>query len=142
MREELCRTRLEYRRGKKLTAVKVYTIADESTYLLIWNAPLLNGVDVKNDLEQLCGNFGSLDRFESVNTDYNQPFTQTFLAKFRSIVDAIRAKKRLDDYELLGSILHVCYAPEYESMEETLAKLQSRQRYVNIKIAQYKNLLK
>lgn len=36
------------------------------------------------------------------------------------------AKRRLDDLEFYGGILHVCYAPEYETVDETRWKLQER----------------
>lgn len=41
------------------------------------------------------------------------------------------AKRHTDEKSFFGGQLHVCYAPEYESVEETRQKLQDRRRYVN-----------
>lgn len=141
LRQKFCKTRAEYRKGRKLTAVKAYSIADESNYLLIQNVPCLNGVNVEYELKLLCFKYGSLERFESVSVDNEEQFTQTFLVKFDLFTDAIKAKKRLDNYELLGSVLHVCYAPEFETIDDISRKIQSRHRYVQIKLAQFKNIL-
>lgn len=36
----------------------------------------------------------------------------------------------MDKKSFYGGILHVCYAPEYETVEDTRQKLQDRRRYV------------
>ena len=36
------------------------------------------------------------------------------------------AKRKLDDTSFMGGILHVCYAPEFESIQDTRAKLDER----------------
>lgn len=36
------------------------------------------------------------------------------------------AKKQIDTKNFFGSILHVCYAPELETIEQTRTKLQMR----------------
>ena len=36
----------------------------------------------------------------------------------------------MDEKSFFGGILHVCYAPEYETVEDTRHKLQDRRRYV------------
>ncbi len=41
------------------------------------------------------------------------------------------AKRHTDEKSFFGGQLHVCYAPEYETVEETRQKLQDRRRYVN-----------
>lgn len=41
------------------------------------------------------------------------------------------AKRNTDEKSFFGGQLHVCYAPEYETVEETRQKLQDRRRYVN-----------
>ena len=150
VRQPLCTTRPPYRKGKKETAVKAYTIADESVYLLVQNVPSLNGVDVKSDLKLLCSKFGNVVQIESVQfsnstmlcNSVQQPpsFTQMFLVKYSRFVDAIKAKKAIDDFVLLGLPLHICYAPEFENADDTLDKIKTRERYVRLKIAQLKNL--
>lgn len=37
----------------------------------------------------------------------------------------------MDEKSFFGGLLHVCYAPEYETVEDTRLKLQDRRRYVN-----------
>lgn len=55
------------------------------------------------------------------------------------------AKRNLDERSFFGGLLHVCYAPEYETVEDTREKLLDRRRYVarllhnKGKIANYSN---
>ena len=39
-------------------------------------------------------------------------------------------KKKLDNQSFFGGLLHVCYAPEYESKNDTKEKLLERRRAV------------
>lgn len=41
-------------------------------------------------------------------------------------MSARRAKRKCDDYNFMGGILHVTYAPEFESLEELREKLELR----------------
>ena len=45
-----------------------------------------------------------------------------------------KAKRKLDNRSFFGGILHVSYAPEYESVEETREKLMNRKRVIERKI--------
>lgn len=36
----------------------------------------------------------------------------------------------MDEKSFYGGVLHVCYVPEYETVEDTRLKLQDRRRYV------------
>ena len=51
------------------------------------------------------------------------------------------AKKKLDDWSFYGGVLHVCYATELESVEETREKLQQRRRVIESKTRQYSKLV-
>ncbi|GLV48657.1 uncharacterized protein CBL_06050 [Carabus blaptoides fortunei] len=51
VQQELCTTRPLYRQGRKLTAVKVYTINNESQHLLIFQVPKIN---LSNELRNAC----------------------------------------------------------------------------------------
>ncbi len=44
------------------------------------------------------------------------------------------AKRKLDDYNFFGGALHVCYAPEFESVNETRLKLQDRRKAIATRI--------
>lgn len=36
----------------------------------------------------------------------------------------------MDEKSFYGGVLHVCYVPEYESVEDTRLKLQDRRSYI------------
>ena len=40
------------------------------------------------------------------------------------------AKKKLDNRSFFGGILHVCYAPEFETVDDTGEKLQERRKVI------------
>ena len=56
-----------------------------------------------------------------------------WLHSFLSLLSRV-AKKFVDDYNFYGGVLHVCYAPEYESVDETSQKLQERKKSVTRRI--------
>lgn len=130
----VCLTRPPYRDGKKLRAVKVYTIAQESKYLLVQNIP-----SIRNVTEQLLPYFNQygkieqhwrLDGYERKDTTDGNEFFDTILIKFLQIHRARMAKCRLDDMNFMGSNLHICYAPECESLDDLREKFQERRTIV------------
>lgn len=129
-RDKICQTRSAYRRGRRETAVKVFTISDESKYLLIQKVPDIKS-DLKQELHQMCQRFGPIERLQLTHYPNCESFTKTYLIKYKHFVNAIKAKKSLDDQTFFGSVLHVCYAPELESIDETREKLDQRERYVS-----------
>lgn len=50
--------------------------------------------------------------------------------KFAAIDAARIAKKKLDSRSFFGKDLHVCYAPEFESVQDTRQKLQQRRQVI------------
>ena len=50
--------------------------------------------------------------------------------KFAAIDSARIAKKKLDNRSFYGKDLHVCYAPEFESVQDTREKLEQRRRVI------------
>ena len=44
---------------------------------------------------------------------------------------------KLDGYNFFGSSLHVCYAPEYESVDDLRDKMNERKYIVNVKCNKY-----
>ncbi|XP_032528482.2 RNA-binding protein 48 [Danaus plexippus] len=124
--QSLCTTRLPYRQGRKLTAVKVYSITKESNHLLIFGVPSLN---LRQETKSLFIKFGKLLKFNI--TEHNaEPFTETYHAQYEKIQSARVAKRMLDTKNFYGGVLHVCYAPELENVDETKQKLIQRQRDV------------
>ncbi|XP_046976184.1 RNA-binding protein 48 [Vanessa cardui] len=134
--QTLCQTRLPYRQGRKLTAVKVYSITNESNHLLIFGVPSLN---LRQETKALFIKFGKLLQFNITTQHAAEPFTETYHAQYEKTQPARIAKKMLDTKNFYGGILHVCYAPEFETVEETLQKLIQRQRDVVFRL---KNLEK
>ena len=63
--------------------------------------------------------------------DYpSEPFTEVYRMKFAAIDSARIAKKKLDNRSFYGKDLHVCYAPEFESVQDTREKLEQRRRVI------------
>ena len=57
--------------------------------------------------------------------------------KFVDISAARVAKRKLDDRSFFGKSLHVSYAPEFESVEETREKLRERRDTIAKKLRGY-----
>nr|GMC57239.1 RNA-binding protein 48 isoform X1 [Ipomoea batatas] len=81
-------------------AVCVYTVCDESKFLIVRNVPALGCGD---DLAKLFTTYGEVEEF---------------------------AKRKLDEFVFLGNRLQVSYAPQYESLSDTKEKLEGRRREV------------
>ncbi|XP_047962832.1 RNA-binding protein 48-like isoform X2 [Salvia hispanica] len=81
-------------------AVRVYTVCDESRYLIVRNVPSLGCGD---ELLKLFSTYGPVAEF---------------------------AKRKLDESVFLGNQIQVTYAPEYESLSDTKEKLEGRRKEV------------
>ncbi|XP_069111839.1 RNA-binding protein 48-like [Argopecten irradians] len=132
VRGETCSTRPVYREGRNPKAVKVYTVNLESRYLLIQGVP---AVGATQELIKLCALYGAISEYRFLD-EYPtaDKFTDVYLIKYERIQSARIARRKLDDWSFYGGILHVCYAPEYESVEETRLKLQDRRKAVAARI--------
>ncbi|CAF0775332.1 unnamed protein product [Brachionus calyciflorus] len=137
IKPEVCHTRPKYRQGKIPKAVKVYTCAQESKYLLVINIP---SIGVHNELTKLFSVYGSIDKHKILDEYPCDKFCETILIKFNKIEHARTAKIKLDNYNFYGGSLHVCYAPEYESIEDTREKLNERKYIVSIKCKKYDSI--
>ncbi|GFX70041.1 RNA-binding protein 48 [Trichonephila clavipes] len=127
IKQNVCGTRARYRDGRKERAVKVYTVNQESVYLMINNVPAVGAAE---NLRALCDQYGIVEDFRPLDDYPCEEFTEVYLVKF-SLFNAARiAKKSLDDKLFFGCALHVCYAPEFETVLETKVKLQERRKYV------------
>lgn len=112
---------------------QVYTINDESIYLLIFGVPK---IDLRSELKKLCQRYGEVSSI-AATLDYPCPqFTECFKVKYGKLPAARVAKKMLDDKNYYGSVLHVCYAPEFETVEETRNKLTFRRFHTARKLRQ------
>ena len=126
--QEFCLNRPKYRQGRKLTSVKVFTINDESKYLLVVNIP---SIDIEKELMVLCQKFGNLEDFRLLKEYPCEKFTVTYLVKYKFLRNARYAKKQLDGKSFFGEILHVCYCPEYETIDDVREKITEREKSVN-----------
>lgn len=140
-RQEYCTTRPKYRQGKKLTAVKVYTIANESIHLLVFGVPKVN---LQTEIRRTFLRHGPLDFVRCVTKEIGQKmelevFTDVFHIKFKKLEHARRAKRFLDAQQFYGGVLHISYAPEYETCDEIRAKLAKRMMEVNYRLRKYQN---
>ncbi|OWF35364.1 uncharacterized protein LOC110443038 [Mizuhopecten yessoensis] len=132
VRGEYCTTRSTYREGRYPKAVKVYTINLESSYLLVQG---VSAVGATQELVKLFALYGAVAEYRTLD-EYPtaDQFTDVFLIKFEKIQAARIARRKLDDWSFFSGILHVSYAPEYESVEETRQKLQDRRKSIAARI--------
>ncbi|KAJ3660358.1 hypothetical protein Zmor_004809 [Zophobas morio] len=121
--QNLCETRPAYRQGRKLTAVKSYTVTAESQHLFIYGVPK---IQLFSELKTLCSKYGKIVKIHLVADHKTEIFTECYHVVYESVEVAKRAKRQLDTRSFYGGLLHVCYTPEFETVEETRNKLLSR----------------
>ncbi|XP_023124824.3 RNA-binding protein 48 [Amphiprion ocellaris] len=131
---KVCISRPKYREGRKDKAVKVYTINLESRYLMVQGVP---AIGVMTELIQLCALYGVVEEYRPLDEYPAEEFTEVYLVKFQKLTSARAAKRHMDEKSFYGGALHVCYVPEYETVEDTRLKLQDRRGYVR-RAAQYR----
>ncbi|NWZ16150.1 RBM48 protein, partial [Agelaius phoeniceus] len=122
-----CESRAKYREGWRPRAVKVYTINLESRYILIQGVPALG---VMKELVEQFALYGAIEEYHALDEYPAEQFTEVYLIKFKKLQCARVAKKKMDERSFFGSLLHVCYAPEFETVQETREKLQDRRKYI------------
>ncbi|KAL8142409.1 hypothetical protein V2J09_015441 [Rumex salicifolius] len=108
-------------------AVRVYTVCDESKYLIIRNVPSLGCQD---ELQQLFAYYGEVEECKPMDAEDCEEFTDVYWIKFHQITNARFAKKKLDEHVFLGNRLQVSYAPNYESLADTKEKLEGRRKEI------------
>ncbi|XP_047469847.1 RNA-binding protein 48-like [Penaeus chinensis] len=124
---EFCLTRAKYRQGRKLTAVKVYTVNDESKFLIVTGIP---AIKICNEVESLCLKYGHVEFIQPLPGYPCEAYTEAFLVKYARVKSACFAKVQLDGKSFYGGVLHVFYAPELESVGDTREKLQERRKSI------------
>ncbi|XP_072365383.1 RNA-binding protein 48 isoform X1 [Scyliorhinus torazame] len=123
----VCFTRPKYREGRRLRAVKVYTINLESRHLLVQGVP---AVGVMKELIELFALYGTIEEYFVLHEYPAEEFTEVYHIKYQRLQSARIAKRKQDERSFFGSLLHVCYAPEFETVEDTREKLKERRRYI------------
>ncbi|KFP23552.1 RNA-binding protein 48, partial [Colius striatus] len=106
---------------------QVYTVNLESCYLLIQGVP---AIGVMKELVEQFALYGAIEEYHALDEYPAEQFTEVYLIKFQKLQCARVAKKKMDEQSFFGSLLHVCYAPEFETVQETREKLQDRRKYI------------
>lgn len=107
--------------------MQAYTIANESQHLFIYGVPTIN---LRPELKNLCTKYGQILSLHVVADHKTEIFTECYHIYYSRIQSARIAKRQLDNRSFYGGVLHVCYAPERESVEDTRAKLLQRSKDV------------
>lgn len=108
-------------------AVRVYTVCDESKYLIVRNVPELGCGD---ELLKLFSTYGTVEECKPMDGEECESFTDVYWIKFHQFNNARFAKRKLDEYVFLGNRLQVSYAHQYESLLDTREKLEGRRKEV------------
>ncbi|PKC68065.1 hypothetical protein RhiirA1_534455 [Rhizophagus irregularis] len=124
-----------YRAGRKPIATRVYTINQESRYLVVENVPALG---LTKELLELFALYGTIEKYQYLDDYPCEEFTDVYWIKFQSLPQARVAKKKVDDHIFFSSSLRVRYGPEYETIEDTRGKLRDRRTVISIKTNEQK----
>lgn len=117
-------TRLEYREPKRPRAVCVYTIAQESRYLIIEN--ITTAASIKDMIEH-CKKFGQVTNYRALDDHISSTNTEDVcLVEYDTINSARFAKRKMDDKVFYHHKLRVYYAPEYETFDDIRVKFADR----------------
>ncbi|KAL3498969.1 hypothetical protein ACH5RR_041701 [Cinchona calisaya] len=108
-------------------AVRVYTVCDESKYLIVRNVPSLGCGD---ELLKLFSTYGEVEECKPMDAEDCEPFTDVYWIKFHQVNNARFAKRKLDEFVFLGNKLQVLYAPHFENLSDTKEKLEGRRKEV------------
>ncbi|KAI9204955.1 uncharacterized protein BJ171DRAFT_92262 [Polychytrium aggregatum] len=108
----------------KERARRVYTINDESRYLIVENVPALG---VTKELLDLFSVHGKIEEYGFIDDHDHDRLTDVYWLKFRSLPEARVAKRKADDSVFFHSVLAVRYAPQFESKLDVIEKLRDRQ---------------
>lgn len=112
-------------------AVRVYTVCDESRYLIVRNVPALG---CGEELLKLLGTYGDIEECKPMDAEECEQFTDVYWIKFRHVSNARFAKRKLDESVFLGNKLQVSYAPHFESLSDTKEKLEIRLKEVHARL--------
>lgn len=114
----------------------MYTVSSESQHLFIYGVPTIN---LRHELKRLCAKYGEVVSIHVVPDVPTEMFTECYHVQYRRIQSSRIAKRLMDTKSFYGGILHVCYAPECESVQETKAKLLQRKRDVQNRLLKRPN---
>ncbi|KAL2559766.1 RNA-binding (RRM/RBD/RNP motif) family protein [Forsythia ovata] len=108
-------------------AIRVYTVCDESKYLIVRNVPSLGCGD---ELLKLFSTYGQVEECKPMDAEDCEPYTDVYWIKYYQVDNARFAKKKLDEFVFLGNRIQVSYAPQNETLSDTKEKLEGRRKEV------------
>ncbi|KAK1945330.1 RNA-binding protein 48 [Phytophthora citrophthora] len=120
-------------------SVRVFTIANESRFVVVRNVPALGVIEELLKRLSLYGKvceYRLLDhaddreaalQFEHSANDESE-FTDTVWVEYETVNNARHAKNRGVQKPFYGNRLQICYAPQYESRQDTVDKLAQRRQ--------------
>ncbi|KAF1323394.1 hypothetical protein FI667_g10571, partial [Globisporangium splendens] len=118
--------------------VRVFTVNNESRYVLVRNIPALGVID---DLLTRFSLYGKICEYrildhqddrrldggdDDAEEEEDDRFTDVVWIQYETVNNARHAKVRGVQKPFFGSILHVSYAPHFETKEDTMLKLRQR----------------
>ncbi|KAF6157406.1 hypothetical protein GIB67_004344 [Kingdonia uniflora] len=115
------------RNGEEAPAVRVYTVCDESRYLIVKNVPALGCGD---ELGKLFRSYGEIEECKPMDEEECEAYTDVYWIKFVQVSNARFAKRKLDEFIFLGNRLQVSYAPQFECLSDTKDKLECRRKEI------------
>jgi len=136
MDKPVATNRPRYRAGRKETAVKAYTLNQESRFVIVKNVPALGA---QEELIKLFALYGTIVEYRLLDEENTTEFTDVYWVKFERVEEARVAKRKCDDYNFLGHLLDVAYAPQFETVSDMREKLEERKRVVARKLRQNYN---
>lgn len=95
----------------------------ESQHLFIYGVPQIN---LRSEVKSLCSKFGKVLNIHVVQNHQTEIFTECYHVQYERLQSARIAKRLLDNKSFYGGVLHVCYSPEQETLQETKMKLTQR----------------
>lgn len=132
--DAVCYKRPSYRESRWERAVKTYTINQESKYVMVVGVP---AVGATKELLQQFALYGEIEEYRHLDEYPGEEFTEAYWIKYRRIQSSRFGKQKMDKRSFFGGLLHVFYAPEYESVMDTREKLAERKRMVLKKCREY-----
>ncbi|KAF1788396.1 Nucleotide-binding alpha-beta plait domain [Phytophthora cactorum] len=119
-------------------AGRVFTVANESRYVVVRNVPALGVIE---DLLKRLSLYGKVceyrlldhadDRRRRCSSRYvhdDSEFTDTVWVQYETVNNARHAKARGVQKPFYGHKLQISYAPQFESREDTADKLAQRRQ--------------
>uniref|UniRef100_K3X651 RNA-binding protein 48 n=1 Tax=Globisporangium ultimum (strain ATCC 200006 / CBS 805.95 / DAOM BR144) TaxID=431595 RepID=K3X651_GLOUD len=118
--------------------VRVFTVNNESRYVVVRNIPALGVID---DLLTRFSLYGKICEYRILDHPDDRPlddgasaeqeeeddrFTDMVWIQYETVNNARHAKARGVQKPFFGSILRVSYAPHFETKDDTMLKLRQR----------------